>query len=455
MNFDELIQKEEKALLRDLRELVHIPSVSVPGTGRAPYGAECRRALDWFLSRASEMGFQTRDVDGHCGWCEYGEGEEMVAVLCHLDVVPAGDGWHYPPYDCTWAGGRIYGRGVIDDKGPAAAALYALKAVRDSGAPLHRRVRLLVGCNEEKGSSCIRHYVEAGGEIPVMGFTPDGMYPIINGEKGIAVVDFRRALAPSPRSIRCISGGTAHNVVPDRARAELNWPEEERSAACALTLDGVRVTETAEGLLVEAEGQSAHGSTPEKGVNAIGRLLLALKELGLDGDSGQAAAFLADVLGEETRGEGLGIAMSDQISGALTVNLGIIRGGGEELSLTLDLRWPVTARYEDFADRLMGAMERGGFAGERTEGQDSIYMPPESPLVQALSKVYREQTGQEAELLSIGGGTYAKACPNLVAFGPLFPGQEMTEHQPDEYMEADTLLKNAQMMAAAIWELAR
>lgn len=457
MNFDELIQKEEEALLRDLRELVRIPSVSVPGTGRAPYGAECRRALNWFLSRASEMGFQTRDVDGHCGWCEYGEGEgeEMVAVLCHLDVVPAGDGWHYPPYDCTWAGGRIYGRGVIDDKGPAAAALYALKAVRDSGAPLHRRVRLLVGCNEEKGSSCIRHYVEAGGEIPVMGFTPDGMYPIINGEKGIAVVDFRRALAPSPRSIRCISGGTAHNVVPDRARAELNWPEEERSAACALTLDGVRVTETAEGLLVEAEGQSAHGSTPEKGVNAIGRLLLALKELGLDGDSGQAAAFLADVLGEETRGEGLGIAMSDQISGALTVNLGIIRGGGEELSLTLDLRWPVTARYEDFADRLMGAMERGGFAGERTEGQDSIYMPPESPLVQALSKVYREQTGQEAELLSIGGGTYAKACPNLVAFGPLFPGQEMTEHQPDEYMEADTLLKNAQMMAAAIWELAR
>ena len=135
MNFDELIQKEEEALLRDLRELVRIPSVSVPGTGRAPYGAECRRALDWFLSRASEMGFQTRDVDGHCGWCEYGEGEEMVAVLCHLDVVPAGDGWHYPPYDCTWAEGRIYGRGVIDDKGPAAAALYALKACGTAAPP--------------------------------------------------------------------------------------------------------------------------------------------------------------------------------------------------------------------------------------------------------------------------------------------------------------------------------
>ncbi len=143
-------------------------------------------------------------------------------------------------------------------------------------------MRLLVGCNEEKGSSCIRHYVEAGGEIPVMGFTPDGMYPIINGEKGspwwTSVGHWPRPPV-HPLHFR----GTAHNVVPDRARAELNWPEEERSAACALTLDGVRVTETAEGLLVEAEGQSAHGSTPEKGVNAIGRLLLALKKLGLDG----------------------------------------------------------------------------------------------------------------------------------------------------------------------------
>ena len=442
-------------LLSTLRQNIQIPSVQGEAEDGAPYGASVRDSLVHVLDTARELGFRTENMDGHLGWCEYGEGDEMVAVLGHLDVVPAGDGWSCDPFGGELRDGKIWGRGTTDDKGPAIASLFALAALRDSGLPIRRRIRILFGCNEEAGSDDIKYYLANGGEIPVMGFTPDGMYPIINGEKGIAVVDFRRALAPSPRSIRCISGGTAHNVVPDRARAELNWPEEERSAACALTLDGVRVTETAEGLLVEAEGQSAHGSTPEKGVNAIGRLLLALKKLGLDGDSGQAAAFLADVLGEETRGEGLGIAMSDQISGALTVNLGIIRGGGEELSLTLDLRWPVTARYEDFADRLMGAMERGGFAGERTEGQDSIYMPPESPLVQALSKVYREQTGQEAELLSIGGGTYAKACPNLVAFGPLFPGQEMTEHQPDEYMEADTLLKNAQMMAAAIWELAR
>lgn len=172
MNFDELIQKEEKALLRDLRELVRIPSVSVPGTGRAPYGAECRRALDWFLSRASEMGFQTRDVDGHCGWCEYGEGEEMVAVLCHLDVVPAGDGWHYPPYDCTWAGGRIYGRGVIDDKGPAAAALYALKAVRDSGAPLASPGAPAGGV--QRGEGLLLHPPLCGGRRRDPG---DGLHP--------------------------------------------------------------------------------------------------------------------------------------------------------------------------------------------------------------------------------------------------------------------------------------
>lgn len=149
MNFDELIQKEEEALLRDLRELVRIPSVSVPGRA-APYGRSAGGA-GLVPVQGSRRWASRPDVDGHCGWCEYGEGEEMVAVLCHLDVVPAGDGWHYPPYDCTWAGGRIYGRGVIDDKGPAAAALYALKAVRDSGAPLHRRVRLLGGVQRGEG----------------------------------------------------------------------------------------------------------------------------------------------------------------------------------------------------------------------------------------------------------------------------------------------------------------
>lgn len=193
------------------------------------------------------------------------------------------------------------------------------------------------------------------------------------------------------------------------------------SAACALTLDGVRVTETAEGLLVEAEGQSAHGSTPEKGVNAIGRLLLALKKLGLDGDSGQAAAFLADVLGEETRGEGLGIAMSDQISGALTVNLGIIRGGGEELSLTLDLRWPVTARYEDFADRLMGAMERGGFAGERTEGQDSIYMPRRARWSRRCPRCTGSRPGRRRSCSPSGAAPTPRHVPTWWPSGPCSP----------------------------------
>lgn len=455
MNFDPQIRAQQDALLTDLTELVRIPSVSVTGVGDAPYGPQCRLALDHFLALARSMGFRTQNVDGHCGWCEYGEGAEMVAVLGHLDVVPAGEGWHYPPYDCTRVGDRIYGRGVIDDKGPTVAALYALKTIKESGVPLKRRVRLLVGCNEENGSSCIFHYVETGGEIPVMGFTPDGEYPIINGEKGIITLKYRRPLSPSPRSIQAISGGTAHNVVPDRAWAELTWPAAERKTACGLRMDQVTVRETQAGLLVEARGVGTHGSTPEKGENAVGRLLLALHLLGLDGDSGRTVDFLAQKLGMETRGESLGIAMSDELSGDLTVNLGVIQGDAAGLTLTVNLRYPVTARYEDFEDTLCRAMAAGGFDQEVADHRAGVYMPPESPLVRALSKVYEEKTGRPAQLKCIGGGTYAKACPNLVAFGPLFPGQEMTEHQPDEYIELDTLMKNAEIMAAAIWELAR
>lgn len=453
MDLTAYVDREQPALLADLERLVSIPSVAGAPRGEgAPYGEECRQALDAFLSLAARMGFETVDVDGHAGWCQYGQGEEMVAVVGHLDVVPAGEGWHYPPYAVTRVEDRLYGRGVVDDKGPVVAALYALKAVKDSGAALKRRVRILVGCNEENGCSCIAHYVAAGGELPAAGFTPDGAFPIINGEKAIIVGTFRRALTPSGKGLVSISGGTAHNVVPAAAQALVSWPEGEEVPA--LGLDGVSLERTQKGLLVQSVGRSTHGSTPELGENAVGRLLLALNRLGLDGSSGEAVSFLARRVGMETRGESLGIARRDGASGDLTVNLGIIRGDGQGVECVLDLRSPVTLSGEETARDLTAAMAAGGFEQRELEVTPSLYTPPDSPLVQALLRVYEEQTGRKGELLSIGGGTYAKSLPNLVAFGPTFPEEEMTEHQPDEYINLETLMTNAQLMAAAIAALA-
>lgn len=253
-------------LLSTLRQNIQIPSVQGEAEDGAPYGASVRESLVHVLDTARELGFRTENMDGHLGWCEYGEGDEMVAVLGHLDVVPAGDGWSCDPFGGELRDGKIWGRGTTDDKGPAIASLFALAALRDSGLPIRRRIRILFGCNEEAGSDDIKYYLANGGEIPVMGFTPDGEYPVINGEKGIINVTFSHAnVQTGDVRLLSIHGGTAPNVVPAHACAKLACPRELAQRLANLSAPQVRFTATDYGLFVEAEGESAHGSTPELG----------------------------------------------------------------------------------------------------------------------------------------------------------------------------------------------
>lgn len=454
MNFKPYIRAHADELLADLAALIQIPSVEGEPAPDAPFGREVARCLHETLALCEKLGFRTVNMDNHVGWCEYGEGEEMVAVLGHLDVVPAGDGWQAAePFSGEVKDGRIYGRGTMDDKGPTVAALYALAALKDAGFVPSRRIRILFGTNEETGCQDMVWYLEHGGEIPVMGFTPDGEYPIINGEKGIMNCVYARKLSQiGDYRLTRFEGGTAGNVSPAYAVAELACPAD---AADKIALDKVTVTPIGGGIRIEAAGVSAHGSTPEQGENAIGRLALALSQLPLDGDLADCMAFLADRIGLETRGESLGLAMRDDLSGDLTVNLGVAAFAEDTLSLTLSVRYPVTKTYDMAHPRLERAFSLGGFHETKMKHKAAIYMPPESELIRKLAKVYEDQTGDKAVLKSIGGGTYAKSIPNLVAFGPVFPGDEIREHKPDEYMEMERLLQNAEILAAAIYELAK
>ena len=423
MNFDRELDARKGELIESLQELIRIKSVGEEA-GAHPFGDGPHACLMACLALGERLGFRTASVDDMAGYVEFGTGEEMVAVLGHLDVVPEGDGWKYPPYGAVIENGRLYGRGAVDDKGPTVAALYALRAIADSGLPLSRRIRVLFGLNEEKGSLCIKHYVEKGEELPVMGFTPDGEYPIINGEKGIVTATFSRRLGSTgDRRIAAFSAGIASNVVPEFAAAQLTFGVEgtlpEKVAA--------------NGTSVEARGVNAHGSTPELGENAIGRLLI----------------------GMETRGKGLGIALSDEISGDLTLNLGVANFSEDTLSVTINIRYPVTRKFEEFYPALVAKMAEGGFVETGLSHKKALYMPPESELIRCLAKVYEEQMGEPARLISMGGGTYAKAMPNTVAFGPIFPGDEAVEHKPDEYIELDKLMKNAKIIAAAMYEMAK
>ena len=445
MNFDRELDARESELIESLQELIRIRSVGEEA-GAHPFGDGPHACLMACLALGERLGFRTASVDDMAGYVEYGSGEEMVAVLGHLDVVPEGDGWNYPPYGAVIDNGRLYGRGAVDDKGPTVAALYALRAIADSGVALSRRIRVIFGLNEEKGSLCIKHYVNKGEELPVMGFTPDGEYPIINGEKGIVTATFARRLsADGEKRISAFSAGIAANVVPEFATAELTFAPEGKLPE--------KVSAT--GTRVEARGVNAHGSTPELGENAIGRLLLSLDGLGLSGDHGEAVHFLAEHIGMETRGKSLGIALSDDISGDLTLNFGVAKLEGDTLSVTINIRYPVTRKLEEFYPALVAKMEEGGFTETSLAHKQALYMPPESELIRCLSKVYEEQTGEPAQLISMGGGTYAKAMPNTVAFGPIFPGDEAVEHKPNEYIELSKLMKNAKIIAAAMYEMAK
>lgn len=456
MDLNSRVLAMESQLLTCLQENLRIPSVQAEAAEGAPYGLDVRRSLDHVLATAEALGFRTCNVDNHLGWCEYGEGEEMVAVLGHLDVVPAGDGWSFDPWGGEIRDDRIFGRGSMDDKGPSIAALFALAALRDSGLPLHRRIRLLFGCNEETGSADVKYYLAHGGEVPVMGFTPDGEYPVINGEKGIINVTFSRSYNQTGElRLLSIHGGTAPNVVPAAACAKLGCSKELAQRIAQLNAPHIRYTATDYGLFVEAEGLSAHGSTPGLGENAIGRLILALDTLPFTGELADAIHFLAQTLGMETDGRSAGIFLQDDVSGELTLNWGTLVADEQSLSMKINYRYPVTCSYEDCAPILNSKFAAAGFSKDAEVHKAKLYIPEDSALVQTLLGVYRQHTGLPGTPKCIGGGTYAKMLPNTLAFGPIFPGDEVREHKPDEFIEIPKLMKNAQIIAAAMYEMAK
>lgn len=438
----------EPDMIDTLARWIRVPSVRSDQTApHAPFGEAVRRALDTAMEDIARLGMTPRDVDGYCCDTEIGEGEDVIAVLAHLDVVPEGDGWHHDPYGAEIVGGRMVGRGTSDDKGPGVAALFAMKAILDAGIPLVKRCRLILGCDEECGMKDLEYYEKKIG-LPEKGFSPDANFPLINTEKGLLQMKLDAPLGDE--RLLEIACGTRCNVVPGTAAALLkgDWREAAADAFDVEDEDCQLETALEDGnTRLIFTGVPAHASTPEKGKNAAKMLLAVLHRLGI---GGAPVALLDEAAGEGDAGVNLGIAGSDAVSGPLTINLGLLFAGDGRLSVTFDCRYPVFFDDKTISSTVQKRLAPAGFVMEPTHPSHPHHVPESSQLVTRLMDVYNSITGEKARPFAIGGGTYARHLKEGVAYGMLFPGDLELEHQADESIDLANFAKAARIYAYAI-----
>ena len=443
-NIKEKIELNFNDFVADLQSLIKIPSVYEEDNSNYPFGKNIDDALKEMLSIAEKLGFKTYyDPNGYYGYAEYGSGEEMVGVLGHLDVVPAGDlkKWNTDPFDPVIVDGKLFGRGTQDDKGPTLAAMYAFKALLDSDATINKKIRFIYGTDEENLWKGIAEYNKKE-IIPDYGFTPDANFPLIYAEKGLLQVDL---VAKNETDIR-LSGGDAYNSVPSNMSYECTNPQALEDVLKDLGFEYKR-----EGNNITIIGKSVHAKDSEKGVNSIARLLIAMNKIGL---KSKAIDFVVDNIMEDALATKIFGECTDEASGNLKFNIGKIRIDEEKEVLNIDIRIPVTVEKEFVISRLNEAVQKYGFDIEENDYLRSIYTPLDSELVKTLMDSYVEVTGDtKSQPISSGGATYARAMDNCVAFGPAFPYSKETEHQPNEYIELDEIKTAIEIYSSALIKL--
>ncbi|MFA9557973.1 dipeptidase PepV [Evansella sp. AB-rgal1] len=454
-------------LLLDLNNLLKMESTKdiLSTTDEKPMGKKVAEALEFMLNLCQKQGYQTKNHHGYYGYAEYGksQSDDHIAILCHIDVVPATGEWTSPPFEPTIRDGKLYARGSIDDKGPTMAAFYAVKLLQELDLPIKRKIRIIFGTDEESGMSCLRKYREIE-QPPTAGFAPDATFPIINAEKGQinARLQFRSSNEQTYSSheydLVSFSSGTRANMVPETATAVLKGDVstlEKKFNEYILNQDLQGTMDKNDGkAILTLKGTSAHSMVPFKGKNAAVALIHFLYSLSLNNQAKGYVTFVQDLLYEEHYGVKLGIDHTDDITGPLTVNPAIFSYENNEGFVHLNIRYPVTAQFETIEKQLQKIISIYNVSIGEIRNKNPHHVDKEAPMIAALQKAYEEETGDEPTLLSSGGNTYASLLPNCVAYGAVFPGKEMTAHQKDEYIEVDDLLKATSIYAKALYYLA-
>ena len=424
MNFGENILKYKDDILKDLKQLLEIKSVSQENP------EECKKALDFILKRARDFGLVTKNIKGKAGHVQLGNGGKLCGVLTHLDVVPAGKNWSVEPFTLTRKNGRLYGRGVDDDKGASIVDLYCLKILKDSNITGKNTVRCIFGTDEEIGMSDMETYFE-NEPLPDISFTPDSDYGICFAEKGILQIkisDYKN----DRKIIKNFTSGSAVNAVPDEAKAVYYSNNELKEEICY--------------------GRASHACEPYKGKNASTKLIMLLKKN--SSDLGNLCNFISDKIANELDGNSLGIKTSDEPSGELTCNLGKIRINDNESYFTLDIRYPVTKNGDEILNKIITNAEEYSLSVEIIHHAPPLYLPKDSEIIRLLSSAYEDIVQKKPELYSTGGGTYARMLGSKgVAFGPAFPDDNVNMHNADESIDEEKFFKHAQICLQAVYKM--
>lgn len=450
MDVKSVVDGYRDELVRRLGILVSINSEEGTPAADAPFGTGPRDALQAALKMCQEDGLQTVNLENYAGYAEAGTGKECIGIVGHLDVVPAHkeDGWNTDPFTMTEKDGILYGRGVSDDKGAVVASMIALKVIKDLQIPLTKRIRLIMGTNEETGSKGLAYYVKKEGSVDY-GFTPDGDFPCINGEKGMVSAEYHS----KKTGIRDIKGGTAKNIVCRSCYVVVDKCSFSRKKLTDWYNNNnidFAIEDSDQTVKITVTGVAAHASTPELGTNAISYLLVGLKEAGYQDPF---VDFYCSHFGLDTDGTGLGVKCNDEY-GALTLNCGKISFQDGVITGSIDIRYPVTMNSRQICKMMNDHMADDGGEVVVLGTVEPLFYPADSPLVTCLTEAYQEVTGdQETQPMVIGGGTYAKGIDNTIAFGCAFPGNDYHIHDANEWVKVDELLKQAEIYVAGIMKL--
>lgn len=463
------IEENKTEMISSLSRLISIPSVAKEEQAEYPFGVQVQKAYETMMEMGEKEGFELYNADNFGGHIDFpGSTDGIVGVVGHLDVVPEGDGWDFEPYGGEVIDGKVCGRGTTDDKGPVIASFYGMKALKECGYEPKRTIRLILGLDEETNWHGMDYYLAKVDKIPDFGFTPDGDFPAIHGEKGIIVFEIAKKFNSSKSGskgleLSSLKGGTAANSVADRARAVLHdgsgsgYDKLKELVSSFRDEKGCRINCRGIGKSFEitTQGISAHGAKPEKGVNAISLMMELLGRINfVNEETNDFIEFYNAHIGYDIHGENLGCDLSDEQSGRLVLNVGMIELDKNDVKITINIRYPVTLDDETVYSGIMKILDRYNIGIIKGKHQLPIYIPEDDPIIRTLMQVYEKHTADStSKPLVIGGGTYARAIQNTVAFGARFPNETELGHQKNECISVDNMVKLAKIYAEAVYRL--